>query len=61
MHPLPFIVGRRTVYEVTPNWHSAEIIGIRPPPLALFAYRKVVTDEILGLSASQLRDRNLRS
>ncbi|MBO56063.1 MAG: phosphoenolpyruvate synthase, partial [Dehalococcoidia bacterium] len=46
MRPHPFLMGHRTVYGVMPDWNPAEIIGVRPKPLALSLYRELVTDSI---------------
>ncbi len=46
MLPHPFVTGRRTAYGVMPDWNPAEIIGVRPKPLALSLYRELVTDSI---------------
>lgn len=42
--PHPFLMGQRSVYAVMPDWNPAEIVGIRPKPLALSLYRTLVTD-----------------
>ena len=44
--PNPFLMGKRTVYGVMPDWNPAEIIGIRPKPLALSLYSELITDSI---------------
>ena len=44
--PAPFLLGRKTVYGVMPDWNPAEIIGIRPKPLALSLYRELITDSV---------------
>ena len=41
MQPHPFLMGRRTVYGVMPDWNPAEIIGIKPKPLSLAKSRSV--------------------
>ena len=46
MKPHPFLMGRRTVYGVMPDWNPAEIVGVRPKPLSLSLYRDLVTDNI---------------
>ena len=46
MQAHPFLMGRRTVYGVMPDWNPAEIVGIRPKPLALSLYRELITDAI---------------
>ncbi|OGT01759.1 MAG: phosphoenolpyruvate synthase [Gallionellales bacterium RIFCSPLOWO2_02_58_13] len=57
----PFLMGRRTVYGVMPDWNPAEIIGIRPKPLALSLYRELVTDAIWAYQRHNYGYRNLRS
>jgi hypothetical protein len=61
MQPHPFLMGRRTVYGVMPDWNPAEIIGIRPKPLALSLYRELVTDAIWAYQRHNYGYRNLRS
>ena len=46
MQPHPFLMGQRTVYGVMPDWNPAEILGVRPKPLALSLYRELITDFI---------------
>ena len=57
----PFLMGRRTVYGVMPDWNPAEIVGIRPKPLALSLYRELVTDAIWAYQRHNYGYRNLRS
>lgn len=61
MQPHPFLIGRRTVYGVMPDWNPAEIVGIRPKPLALSLYRELVTDAIWAYQRNNYGYRNLRS
>ncbi len=61
MEPHPFLMGRRTVYGVMPDWNPAEIVGIRPKPLALSLYRELVTDAIWAYQRHNYGYRNLRS
>ena len=61
MQPHPFLMGRRTVYGVMPDWNPAEIVGIRPKPLALALYRDLVTDSIWAYQRDNYGYRNLRS
>ncbi|CAA7623883.1 PEP-utilizing enzyme [Magnetospirillum sp. SS-4] len=61
MRPHPFLMGRRTVYGVMPDWNPAEIIGVRPKPLALSLYRELVTDSIWAYQRHNYGYRNLRS
>ena len=57
----PFLLGQRTVYGVMPDWNPAEIIGIRPKPLALSLYRELITDSIWAYQRHNYGYRNLRS
>jgi len=61
MRPDPFIHGRRTVYGVMPDWNPAEIVGVRPRPLALALYRDLVTDAIWAYQRNNYGYKNLRS
>lgn len=61
MQPHPFLMGRRTVYGVMPDWNPAEIIGVRPKPLALSLYRDLITDAIWAYQRHNYGYRNLRS
>jgi hypothetical protein len=61
MKPHPFLMGRRTVYGVMPDWNPAEIVGIRPKPLALSLYRELITDAIWAYQRHNYGYRNLRS
>ena len=61
MQPHPFLGGKTTVYGVMPDWNPAEIIGIRPKPLALSLYRELVTDSIWAYQRDNYGYRNLRS
>ncbi|WP_433194507.1 PEP-utilizing enzyme [Nocardia sp. CA-107356] len=42
----PTLLGRRTLLGVMPDWNPAEIIGIRPRPLALSLYRRLITNQV---------------
>ena len=44
-----------------PDWNPAEIVGIRPKPLALSLYREMVTDSIWAYQRHNYGYRNLRS
>ncbi len=57
----PFLFGRRTMYGVMPDWNPAEMIGIRPRPLALSLYREIITDNIWAYQRDNYGYRNLRS
>ncbi|GFN30749.1 PEP/pyruvate-binding domain-containing protein [Paenibacillus xylaniclasticus] len=57
----PYLYGERTVYGVMPDWNPAEIIGIRPRPLALSLYKELVTDSIWAYQRSNYGYKNVRS
>jgi phosphohistidine swiveling domain-containing protein len=57
----PYLRGRRTLFGVMPDWNPAEMIGLRPRPLALSLYRELITDEIWAYQRSNYGYRNLRS
>lgn len=57
----PYLHGARTIYGVMPDWNPAEIIGIRPRPLALSLYRNLVTDQIWAYQRNNYGYKNLRS
>lgn len=40
------LLGKTTYFGVMPDWNPAEIIGIKPKPLALSMYQELVTDHI---------------
>jgi len=57
----PYLFGSRTVYGVMPDWNPAEIIGIRPRPLALSLYKELVTDNVWAYQRNSYGYKNLRS
>lgn len=57
----PYLCGSRTVYGVMPDWNPAEMIGIRPRPLALSLYKELITDNIWAYQRDNYGYRNLRS
>lgn len=61
MQAHPYLHGRRTVYGVMPDWNPAEIIGIRPRPLALSLYAEMVTDSVWAYQRNNYGYKNLRS
>jgi len=58
--PHPFLHGKSTVFGVMPDWNPAEIIGIRPRPLALSLYRELVTDSVWSHQRDNYGYRNLK-
>lgn len=61
MGPHPYLHGTRSVFGVMPDWNPAEIIGVRPRPLALSLYKELVTDSIWAYQRDNYGYRNLRS
>lgn len=57
----PYLHGTRSVFGVMPDWNPAEIVGIRPRPLALSLYKELVTDNIWAYQRDNYGYRNLRS
>lgn len=60
MKPHPFLMGEKTVYGIMPDWNPAEIIGIRPRPLAMSFYQELITDSIWAYQRHNYGYRNLR-
>ncbi len=59
--PHPYLHGSRSVFGVMPDWNPAEIIGLRPAPLALTLYQDLITDAIWAYQRDNYGYRNLRS
>ncbi len=57
----PFLCGSKVVYSVMTDWNPAEMIGIRPKPLAMSLYREIITDSIWAYQRDNYGYRNLRS
>lgn len=57
----PFLSGKRTIYSVMTDWNPAEMIGIRPKPLALSLYKEIITDNIWAYQRDNYGYKNLRS
>lgn len=60
-HLRPRLKGDRSVYGIMPDWNPAEIIGVRPRPLALSIYKELITDSIWAYQRSNYGYRDLRS
>ncbi|GAB3577399.1 PEP-utilizing enzyme [Amycolatopsis endophytica] len=56
----PPALSRDTVLGVMPDWNPAEMIGVRPRPLALSLYRRLITDGIWADSRHRYGYRDLR-
>ena len=57
----PYLYGKRTIFGVMPDWNPAEIIGIKPRPLALSLYKELITDNIWAYQRDNYGYKNLRS
>lgn len=57
----PFLCGDSTVYSVMTDWNPAEMIGVRPKPLAISLYREIITDSVWAYQRDNYGYRNLRS
>ena len=57
----PYLYGTRAVFGVMPDWNPAEMIGLRPRPLALSLYQELVTDAIWAYQRNNYGYKNLRS
>lgn len=59
--PHPYLHGARAIFGVMPDWNPAEIIGVRPGPLALSLYRELITDAIWAYQRDNYGYQSLRS
>ena len=59
--PHPYLHGSRSVFGVMPDWNPAEIIGLRPTPLALTLYQELVTDAIWAYQRDNYGYKNLEA
>lgn len=59
--PKPFLCGQKTAYSIMTDWNPAEMIGVRPKPLALSLYREIITDSVWAYQRDNYGYRNLRS
>jgi phosphohistidine swiveling domain-containing protein len=59
--PHPYLRGNRAVFGIMPDWNPAEIVGVRPRPLALSLYKDLVTDSTWAYQRENYGYRTLRS
>jgi glutamine kinase len=57
---LPFIQGSKTIFGNMPDWNPAEIIGIRPKPLAFSLYRYLITNDVWDRQRAEFGYRDVR-
>lgn len=54
------LLGESTIYGIMPDWNPAELIGIRPKPLALSLFKELISDRVWALSRYQYGYRDVR-
>ncbi|MGE5477366.1 MAG: PEP/pyruvate-binding domain-containing protein [Bacteroidales bacterium] len=52
--------GQHPAWGVMPDWNPAEIVGIRPAPLAFSLYRHLVTDDVWAQQRAEFGYRDVR-
>ncbi len=57
----PFLHGQKTVFGIMPDWNPAEIIGVKPRPLALSLYKELITNSTWAYQRNNYGYKNLRS
>lgn len=57
----PDLYGSETLYGIMPDWNPAEMIGIKPRPLALSLYRELITDSVWAYQRDNYGYKRLRS
>jgi hypothetical protein len=57
--PGPFILGKKSMYGIMPDWNPAEIIGLKPKNLAMSLYQNLITNEIWSESRLSLGYKNV--
>ena len=48
------LIGKKRFFSTMTDWNPAEIIGLKPKPLALSLYKSLITDEIWSESKVSL-------
>lgn len=56
----PYLLGEQTCFGVMPDWNPAEIIGMKPRPLALSLYKELITDAIWATQRCNYGYRDVR-
>ena len=49
-----YLLGSKRFFSTMTDWNPAEIIGLKPKPLALSLYQSLITDETWALSRQEL-------
>lgn len=55
----PNCVGDSAYFGVMPDWNPAEIIGVKPKPLAYSLYRHLIADKVWGLQRAEFGYRDV--
>ena len=55
------LLGNKTYFGVMPDWNPAEIIGIKPKPLALSLYQELITNFIWAENRKDMGFRDMTS
>ena len=58
--PHPYLLGKKSIFGVMPDWNPAEIIGIKPRPLALSLYKELITDDVWSHQRTNYHYRNVK-
>ena len=58
--PGPFIVGTNACLGIMPDWNPAEIVGVKPRPLALSLYQYLITDDVWATQRAEFGYRDVR-
>lgn len=57
----PYLYGNKTLLGVMPDWNPAEMIGVKPRPLALSLYEELITDKTWSVARAQYGYKDVRS
>lgn len=55
------LTGNKTIFSTMTDWNPAEMLGIKPKPLALSLYKEIITNHIWSDSRKELGYSNVRS
>ena len=57
---LPQISGGRTLFANMPDWNPAEIIGVKPKPLAFSLYQQLITNDVWAKQRKEFGYKDVR-
>lgn len=58
--PHPYLRGEKSIFGVMPDWNPAEVIGVKPRPLALSLYKELITDDVWSHQRTNYHYRNVK-